>query len=206
VSGPDYSRGYLRVPLGVWLSTFCRGECSRRQLQLVAAVMRESWGWHDKEGRPYAWTRPLDAAAFSRLTGISPDHARRELRALVSRGVLAESGGRYRFVPSSERPEVTTEMAATATNPVVPEPGPNTAKDSDTNVAPDRPAVLASLLSGFAGSLSPSERERLGRWVERVGTAAAWARLEAAVEAGPQAAQAALLALLSEADGAPTDG
>jgi len=203
MTGPDYSRGYLRVPMGVWLSTFCRGALTRRQLQLVAAVLRESWGWHDRAGRPFAWTRPLDAAAFSRLTGISPDHARRELRVLVSRGVLAEGAGRYRFVTEAESgapegPPADSVPGAEAAKTVGPGPGPKTAKDSQTNVAPDRAAALATLLAGFAAPLGAEDEQRLRAWVGRLGPGAAWARLEAAVRRGPQAARGALLAALAE--------
>lgn len=197
---PDYSRGYLRVPLDVWLGTFCRGTLTRRQLQLVAVVLRESWGWHDREGRPYTWTRPLSSAAFSRLTGIAPDHARREVRGLLSRGVLAEAAGRYRFVLAAERAGAPTRAegpvnrSAGAAETGGPEPVPKTAKDSQTNVAPDRPAAFAALLAGFAGPLPPREAARLRRWVEREGVAAVWTQLGAAFQAGPEAARAALLA------------
>ena len=50
MSHPDYSRGYLRVPLDTWLAVYCQAALSRRQLQLLSFVIRETWGWRDKTG------------------------------------------------------------------------------------------------------------------------------------------------------------
>lgn len=193
MSAPDYSRGYLRVPLGVWLSTFCRGTLTRRQRQIVAFVIRESWGWHDRAGRPFAWTRPLRPAAFADATGIAPEHVRRELRALVARGVLAESSGRYTFEPERDLRQAVSAR---------PRPGAKTATDSKRNVAapggPDRAAAFAALLSGFAGALPPRQERELRRWVGEAGPAAVWARLAGGFAAGPAPAREALLAALAE--------
>ena len=59
MNAPDYSRGYLRVPLDLWRALYCRAPLTRRQLQPVSVVIRESWGWQQPGGQVYRWTRPL---------------------------------------------------------------------------------------------------------------------------------------------------
>lgn len=100
---PDFSHGYLRLPLSVWLAVFCRGPLTRRQLQLVAVVIRESWGWQTAHGQVHTWTRPLTTRQFSDATGLSNDHLRRDLNRLLQRGVLHERHGRYQFVANPEQ-------------------------------------------------------------------------------------------------------
>jgi hypothetical protein len=95
---PDYSRGYLRLPLNVWLSVFCRGMLTRRQIQLVSVVIRESWGWRSTDGSVHTWTRPLTTRQFAEATGLSVDHLRRDLQVLLDRGILRERAGRYQFI------------------------------------------------------------------------------------------------------------
>jgi hypothetical protein len=96
---PDYDRGYLRVPLSVWMELYCRAPLTRRQLQLVSVVIRESWGWQTKDGQVYLWTRPLPPRQLATATGLSTDHLARDLKALVTRGVVREQAGRYQLVP-----------------------------------------------------------------------------------------------------------
>ena len=100
---PDYREGFLRIPLSVWYEVFCRAggphPLTRRQLQIVAAVIRETWGWGTKGGGVRPWTRPMAPAQLARATGLSTDRLARDLRALVDRGVLLEEGGRYQFAP-----------------------------------------------------------------------------------------------------------
>jgi hypothetical protein len=97
MSAPDFTHGYLRVPLGVWLSLYCRAPLTRRQLQLVSVVLRESWGWRSPDTGVRLWTRPLTPSQFSRATGLSTDHLRRDLECLVSRGVFLRDGDRYQL-------------------------------------------------------------------------------------------------------------
>jgi hypothetical protein len=103
MNAPDYSRGYLRVPRVVWKDLYCRAPLTRRQLQLVSVVIRESWGWQTRGGQVYLWTRPLTVRQFAQATGLSTDHLSRDLRDLVARGVLIEKGGCYQFVPDPQR-------------------------------------------------------------------------------------------------------
>jgi len=126
---PDYASGYLRVPLAVWLGVFCRAPLTRRQLQLVAAVLRESWGWQGRGGGVRTWTRPLSPRHFASLTGLSTDRIARDLRDLVRRGALEERERRYRLVPdvarwgSGGRPASGPEPPAESTEPsAVPAP------------------------------------------------------------------------------------
>jgi hypothetical protein len=100
-AAPDYSHGYLRLPLAVWLDLYCRAPLTRRQLQLVSVVIRESWGWRNPRGGVYLWTRPLTSGHFAALTGLSTDHLAGELRRLVSSGVLRERDRRYQLVADS---------------------------------------------------------------------------------------------------------
>lgn len=95
---PDFSHGYLRIPLGVWLAVFCRAPFTRRQLQLLAFVLRESWGWQTPDGQVHLWTRHLAVRHFARGTGLSTDHLKRDLDLLISRGVLRQSRRRFQFI------------------------------------------------------------------------------------------------------------
>ncbi|MFN3650387.1 MAG: replication protein [Armatimonadota bacterium] len=94
---PDFRHGYLRVPLSLWKLAYCRTPLTRRQLQLVSVVLRESWGWQEGRGSVRAWTRPLTSRQFAEATGLSTDHVARDLRRLVELGVLAEQDRRYRL-------------------------------------------------------------------------------------------------------------
>lgn len=217
-AGPDYRRGYLRVPLPVWLEVFCRAPLTRRQLQLVAAVIRESWGWQ-RDGRPYLWTRPLPPARFAELTGLSTDRISRDLRALVDRGVLRERDCCYAFVPDSSEwlapaPGVmredgpslaAAEPASAAADPALPPGGVKTAHTEQRDEAFEAPAPLAvpsstdrfvRVLLGFVGPLPPSRWQELRRWVERVGAAAVWRELEPGFRRGPATARLLLAAAL----------
>jgi hypothetical protein len=100
--GPDYARGYLRVPLPIWRELYCRAPLTRRQLQLVSVVLRESWGWRSRSGEVYRWTRPLSPSQWSQATGLSTDHLTRDLRDLIRRGILREDAGRYQLVADPE--------------------------------------------------------------------------------------------------------
>lgn len=99
-SRPDFRHGYLRVPLAVWMTLFCRGLLTRRQLQLACVVLRESWGWRGPDGEVRAWTRRLTTRQFAAATGLSTDHLRRDLSLLVRSGVLREAEGCYQLVPA----------------------------------------------------------------------------------------------------------
>lgn len=99
---PDFSRGYLRVPFSIWLAVFCKAPVTRRQLQLLAFVLRESWGWQTRERQVQIWTRPLTTSQFAQATGLAIDHLRRDLDQLLARGILREEAGRYQFVAEPE--------------------------------------------------------------------------------------------------------
>jgi phage replication O-like protein O len=96
---PDFRRGFLRVPLTFWLEAYCRAPLTRRELQIVSAVLRESWGWSAKDGGVRLWTRPLATRSLARLTGLSTDRLRRDVESLVRRGVFLRRGDRYRLIP-----------------------------------------------------------------------------------------------------------
>lgn len=100
---PDYQHGYLRIPLALWLAVFCGGLLTRRQLQLVAVVIRQSWGWRLRSGEVQNWTRPLSSREFARATGLSTDHLQRDLDDLRARGVLRVDLRRYQFVADFRR-------------------------------------------------------------------------------------------------------
>jgi phage replication O-like protein O len=96
---PDFRRGFLRVPLAFWLEAFCRSPLTRRELQVVSAVIRESWGWNGKDGSPRLWTRPLSTRRIAELTSLSTDRLKQDVEGLVGRGVLLRRGDRYQVVP-----------------------------------------------------------------------------------------------------------
>jgi len=154
VTAPDFRRGYLRIPLAVWLAVYCRALLTRRQLQLVSVVIRETWGWQTRGGDVRLWTRPLTPRQFGELTGLSTDHLARDLRDLVARGIVRVDGERYQFVPDP-RLWITPPPPAPEQRPMAPEwwadgaesalgtPGVKTGKIKDRNV----PHVTRSDLS-----------------------------------------------------------
>jgi hypothetical protein len=71
-------------------------------LQVVSAVLRESWGWNGRDGGVKPWTRPLPTRALARLTGLSTDRLKRDVDGLVERGVLFRRGDRYQVVPDPQ--------------------------------------------------------------------------------------------------------
>src|SRR4051794_36703740 len=100
---PDYARGFLRVPLDLWVALYCQAPLTRRQLQIVSVVLRESWGWQKKGGQVQLWTRPLSPRQLATLTGLSTDHLSQDLQSLIERGILRQEGRRYQLVPDPQR-------------------------------------------------------------------------------------------------------
>jgi hypothetical protein len=125
-SAPDYAHGYLRVPLAIWAALYCQAPVTRRQLQLVSVILRESWGWQTKDGQVYRWTRSLTSRQLSAATGLATDHLTQDLQRLVDGGLLRQQGQCYQLVadptlwktrlspPSKPRREGVISAAATA--------------------------------------------------------------------------------------------
>src|SRR6266542_4132987 len=124
---PDYTRGFLRVPLEFWAALYCRAPLTRRQLQLVSVVLRESWGWQGKGGQVQLWTRSLLVRQFAQLTGLSTDHLAQDLQTLVERGILRQDGQRYQLVPHPQL-WITPGSREPKERPVAPKPPALTAK------------------------------------------------------------------------------
>ena len=182
---PEYGRGYLRVPLATWLAVFCQAPLTRRQLQLVAVVIRESWGWQRRGGGPYLWTRPLPSARFAEATGLSTDRIGRDLRALVARNVLRERGGCYQLVPDPAAWLPPAAGEAPRRRPAAPNPSPPSAASAlgtgspkiadrqQTNVAAQRNVAANQAEDGggsadAAAELHALARERAERFVRIV--------------------------------------
>jgi len=215
VTGPDFSRGYLRLPNALWEALFCRGPLTRRQLQIVAVVLRESWGWQQRDGQVRLWTRPLPTSRFAAATGLDRSNLARALARLVERGVLQRDGRRYRFVPDrwitppapgSFRPPSAPERPRRGVIPTPPTPGPKKAKTEERNVAaagdnssaaPFSDPFVAVVLA-FVGSLAGEEQAALRRWVAKEGVAAVWQLLAPTWSRGPAVARAELRACLRE--------
>jgi hypothetical protein len=163
-SAPDYEHGYLRVPLAVWAALYCRAPLTRRQLQLVSVILRESWGWQTKDGRVYRWTRPLSPRQFSRATGLSTDRLAQDLRALVARGLLREQSQRYQLVadpslwktrltPPPKRRQEGAISAATTAQAALSPPHVKKAKKLKRNVPRSRVGELSPV-----GENSPDQK------------------------------------------------
>lgn len=176
VPGPDFRKGFLRIPLLVWLQVYCRAPLTRRQLQIVSVVIRESWGWATRRGYVQLWTRPLTTRHFANLTGLTTDHLRRDLDLLVRRRILLQDGPRYRFVSDprlwkKEEPGAPKRWPAPPEPPVSPAgnalspPVPKREKKEERNV----PASLWDELSppgdnSRAGTSSGVPASRGPRW------------------------------------------
>lgn len=187
MSQPDYSHGYLRVPLAVWDQIYCRAPLTRRQLQILSWVVRQSWGWQTKSGQVYTWTRPLTPRQLAAATGLSTDHLARDLRTLVACGVLREQGQRYQLVPEvrlwktsparvpKARPPAPKPPAAAAETALRPLAS-KIAKKTYKNVHPPREddlsrAVDNSPLEQRRTRAAGTSRRRSPEGTERVGTA-----------------------------------
>ena len=166
---PDFSRGFLRIPLAVWLSVYCRGALTRRQLQLVSVVIRESWGWRSGDGSVHTWTRPLSSRQLAEATGLAIDHLRRDLQVLIDRGVLRERAGRYQFT-SSPALWITTAGESPNVREAAPEWSDATAEEALSNLASKKeqrkqrnvnPPSEGDLSPGGGNSSSPSSLARL---------------------------------------------
>lgn len=168
---PDFSRGYLRIPLTVWRSIYCQGPLTRRQLQLVSVVIRETWGWMTAGGEVRAWTRPLTARQFAEATGLSTDHIGQDLRRLVALGVLREQSSSYQFepevglwktlAPTPPKPRRTPpNLPVLTAESALPTPDVKTGKIEERNVPPP---TRSSLSPGGDNSLrsSPANVVRL---------------------------------------------
>jgi len=225
---PDFRRGYLRIPHAVWTAVYCRAPLSRRQLQLVSVVLRESWGWSDGQGYVNLWTRPLPTRAFADATGLNTDHIRRDLLELVLREVLLQDGERYRFVPDVRlwkrleppppkemggAPEHPPSSAGVASStPVLKKPNTEErnvpgARESGSSTAGDNsePPSLASLaprladvVTAFVGALPPATAEALRRWICEDGIATVWQSLEPSLRQDPLTARHELERLLAQ--------
>ncbi len=219
---PDFGRGFLRVPLSAWLSVFCRAPLTRRQLQLVSVVIRESWGWQRRGAGPYLWTRPLTTARFAEATGLATDRIGRDLRALVARGALRERDGCYQFVPDPSAWLPPAPRPAPLRRRRAPEPPPRTAASApptglpktahrkQTNGGPAAERARAErfvrVVLGFVGPLSAGREAELRLWVARAGVRACWQRLEPGFRHGPATAAAFLAAALYEERARRRDG
>lgn len=229
---PDFTHGYLRVPLAVWSTVYCRTPFTRRQLQLISVVIRESWGWRAPDGSVYLWTRRLTPRQFAEITGLSTDRLSFELRKLIHLGVLREQDGRYQFVPqprawavaapspSKRRPERVEYRLSTAVSAVIP-PGLKRAKKRERNVAaPERALSPAGdnrtgdpsdpctsspwlpVLEGLAGPLTGTQREVLGRWLQEAGINTVWREVGPLCLAGPRRMRLRLGRLLARREAA----
>lgn len=177
---PDYQHGYLRLPLGLWLGVVCRGLLTRRQLQLVAVVIRESWGWQTRAGQVQVWTRALTHEQFGAVTGLAREHVSRELKTLLAWGVLRQSGRRYQFEPSPERwhprpvarrqvpqqPLFAPNRSHRGTSLVPPTSDPNKPKTEKRNVAP----ASADPVDSSPPSSTPTSAVVVDRFVHIVAT------------------------------------
>lgn len=223
MSAPDFGRGFLRVPNAVWEALLCRAPVTRRQLQLLSVVTRETWGWQEPGGGVRPWTRPLRTRDFALRTGLSPDRIGRDLEALSSLGVLRRHGDRWQFVPAglaecsrvaaaSRRRAAMRRADGTAGTAEVPS-GLKTAKTKKRNVTydrstgnrssancpRDRAGLFVRLVEAAAGPLPPETARQLRERVARDGVAAVWRELERAFP-DPKRLRRRLEALLSEED------
>lgn len=189
---PDYGRGFLRVPHAVWMEVYCQAPLTRRQLQIVSVVLRESWGWRadSREGRVTdvndgspgsiqkrkgssnaagpgvrLWTRPLTPRAFARATGLSTDHLARDLRDLVSRGILREREGCYQFIgspkewqPKSKTPPHCSDCSDCSDGAAVPVDSPAPAATINGRSSPQE-GPDESAISALPSGLDRKERE-----------------------------------------------
>lgn len=205
MSAPDYSRGYLRIPNGVWEALLCRAPLSRRQLQLACVVIRETWGWQAPGGGIRLWSRPLTTGDFAQATGLATDRIARDLAALERLGLLRQHDRRWQFLPeglAGSRPSVPAfspgsagpAFAAAETTPAA--PGRKTEKKKEKNDAfgagtRQRPAVhnqptnraalradlFRRLVEAAAGPLPVPARQLLADRIREDGIAAVWADL-----------------------------
>lgn len=212
MSVPDFSRGFLRVPTSIWMDVFCRAPLSRRQLQIVSLIIRESWGWQTRDGRPYLWTRPLPARQIATATGLSSDHIARDVKELVGRNVLVQQDRCFQFnadvsswlprgsaapdlpVPTAKTAARTADLAPSAS---VVKTGEIEQRDVDATSRASRRDRFVRIVVGFVGSISPEEEAELRRWIESVGVAAVWQLLEPGFRRGPAAGRQHLQVLLA---------
>jgi phage replication O-like protein O len=167
---PDFRRGFLRVPLAFWLEAYCRSPLTRREMQIVSAVLRESWGWNSRDGVPRLWTRPLPTRQFARLTGLSTDRLKQDVESLVERGVLLRRGDRYQAVtdPQAWRPRTYPhdgEGGTTKRRSLPPKPQENAAETSLPTEAYRKRKERIKKRLGWEAELStvPFEREEGNR-------------------------------------------
>jgi hypothetical protein len=211
-NAPDFRRGFLRVPLWVWIEVYCHKSLTRRELQLISVVIRESWGWATSGGGVQLWTRPMSPRQFADATRLPLDHLAHDLTELVARGILLERDRCYQFVP---RPQVW--LAKSPKSPDIPPKPPAFAektatpagsyrKDIDTlkkrgvaelshreepGAAPGRSPqkespeeLLLHILTTLTGPLSDGEVEQLHLWIMRKGVKRIWQSLEPFIRLG----------------------
>lgn len=220
-NAPDFSHGFVRIPLGVWLSVFCKAPLTRRQLQLVAVVIRESWGWSDKGGGVRLFTRPMSPKKFAELSDLSTDRLSRDLKELLTRGVLQEQDGRYHFVPYPQQwtpklprwryPATKQQALSDETSPG--EDGERKRKKEkekrsksewpqlstiDPSPATHTPLIIKAVevIQAFTGPLDAHDQENLTSLIVQMGIGDLWSALEPGLRAGPERARAYLLQVL----------
>lgn len=154
MTAPDFSRGFLRVPHPVWEALVCRAPLTRRQLQLAAVVLRESWGWQTKGGGVRLWTRPLSTGDFARATGLATDRIARDLSALERRGLLLRHGRCWQLAPAA--------LAVPAR-----EAAREAARQQKAERAPEQRSLPAGTASADAGSAPAPSGVKTGQKSKR---------------------------------------
>lgn len=82
MASPQLENGFTRIANEL-LEVFIRFPFSQRQLRLVLALARATYGWQSKKAR-------LPKLRLARLTGMRPDHVYRGLRELRAMKVVTE--------------------------------------------------------------------------------------------------------------------
>ncbi len=80
---------YARIKNGV-LELLASGVLTKRELQIVLLVIRESWGWN--KGASNYTHRTLTLADIAKRTGIHKAHVSRTLRGLVEKQIIIVQG------------------------------------------------------------------------------------------------------------------
>ena len=102
-------REYTRIKHDVLMDIFARGLLSKREMQIVFVVIRESWGW---DGGQSNWTRrPLTQRQIGHETGLSERHVNPLIQDMLDRKILVKNDeGHYSFNEHFETWRVTKKV------------------------------------------------------------------------------------------------